>query len=96
MCCVLHVSSAPVSPPRTLFSGLALAIGDQEYHGFLFSNVSHDRGQLVDVAAVEMLRLPQVQDHRGRARFGCKETHVSAERGERREGGGKNRNKVRA
>lgn len=59
------------------FSRLALAIRDQEYHGFLFANVGHDRGQLVDVAAVEMLCLPQVQDHRGWARFGCKETHVS-------------------
>lgn len=76
-CFVLYFSSAPVSPP---FSGLALAIRDQEYHGFLFADVGHDRGQLVDVAAVEMLCLPQVQDHRGRARFGCKETHVSAER----------------
>ena len=66
-------------PPPPLFSGLALAIRDQEYHGFLFADVSHDRGQLVDVAAVEMLCLPQVQDHRGWARFGCKETHVSAE-----------------
>lgn len=64
------------------FSGLALAIRDQEYHGFLFANVGHDCGQLVDVAAVEMLRLPQVQDHRGWARFGCKETHVSAREGE--------------
>lgn len=69
----LHQSLPP-------FSGLALAIRDQEYHGFLFADVGHDRGQLVDVAAVEMLCLPQVQDHRGRARFGCKETHVSAER----------------
>lgn len=75
--CVVFFSSTSVSP---LFSGLALAIRDQEYHGFLFANVSHDRGQLVDVAAVEMLCLPQVQDHRGWARFGCKETHVSAER----------------
>lgn len=72
------MSSVPVS-------GLALAVRDQEYHGFLFADVSHDRGQLVDVAAVEMLRLPQVQDHRGRACFGCKETHVSAAAG-RQEG----------
>lgn len=63
------------------FSGLALAIRDQEYHGFLFANISHDGGQLIDVAAVEMLCLPQVQDHRGWAHFGCKETHVSAEKG---------------
>lgn len=67
------------------FSGLALAIRDQEYHGFLFANVSHDGGQLVDVAAVEMLCLPQVQDHRGWARFGCKETHVSAQNEDRGE-----------
>lgn len=80
-CCVLYFSSAPVSSP---FSGLALAIRDQEYHGFLFANVGHDRGQLVDVAAVEMLCLPQVQDHRGWARFGCKETHVSAAEEQRR------------
>lgn len=71
--CAGLVSSLPL--------GLALAVGDQEYHGFLFADVGHDGSQLVDVAAVEMLRLPQVQDHRGRARFGCKETHVSAERG---------------
>lgn len=75
LCSVLFLCTS-LSP----FSGLALAIRDQEYHGFLFANVSHDRGQLVDVAAVEMLCLPQVQDHRGWARFGCKETHVSAER----------------
>lgn len=67
-------------------SGLALAIGDQENHGFLLANVSHDCGQLVDVAAVEMLRLPQVQDHRGWARFGCKETHVSARDREKKKG----------
>lgn len=73
------------------FSGLAFAIRDQEYHGFLFANVSHDRRQLVDVAAVEMLRLPQVQDHRGWTRFGCKETHVSAEK----QGGGGGRERER-
>lgn len=76
-CCVLYFFLCTSLSP---FSGLALAIRDQEYHGFLFANVSHDGGQLVDVAAVEMLCLPQVQDHRGWARFGCKETHVSAER----------------
>lgn len=61
------------------FSGLAFTIRDQEYHRLLFANVSHDCSQLVDVATVEMLCLPQVQDHRGWARFGCKETHVSVE-----------------
>lgn len=82
VCCVRFLcTSLSLSP----FSGLALAIRDQEYHGFLFANVSHDRGQLVDVATVEMLCLPQVQDHRGWARFGCKETHVSAEERKKRE-----------
>ncbi len=76
--CVLLCSVLFLCTSLSPFSGLALAIRDQEYHGFLFANVSHDRGQLVDVAAVEMLCLPQVQDHRGWARFGCKETHVSA------------------
>lgn len=93
--------SVPVSSPCFFFffiSGLALAIRDQENHGFLLANVSHDCGQLVDVAAVEMLRLPQVQDHRGWARFGCKETHVSARdrenKGGRGGGGGVGRAKI--
>lgn len=68
----------PHFSPISLSSGLAVAIRDQENHGFLFADVGHDGGQLVDVAAVEMLRLPEVQDPRGGARFGCKETHVSA------------------
>lgn len=51
--CVLFLGTS-----LSLFSRLALAIGDQEYHGFLFADVGHDRGQLVDVATVEMLRLP--------------------------------------
>lgn len=95
VCCVpvLFPPSVPVSSPCFLFiifiSGLALAIGDQENHGFLLANVSHDCGQLVDVAAVEMLRLPQVQDHRGWARFGCKETHVSARDKEKKGGEGR-------
>lgn len=76
----LTVLSCP-PPPVSPLGGLALAVGDQEDHGFLFADVRHDGGQLVDVAAVEVLRLPQVQDHRGRTRFGCKEAHVSAERG---------------
>ncbi|TNN28571.1 hypothetical protein EYF80_061279 [Liparis tanakae] len=48
-------------PPR---SGLALPVRHQEDHGLLLADVGHDGGQLVDVAAVEVLRLPQVQDQR--------------------------------
>lgn len=73
--CVLHFPPHQSLP----FSVLAVAVRHQEYHGFLFADVGHYCGQLVDVAAVEMLRLPQVQDYRGWARFGCKETHVPAQ-----------------
>lgn len=43
--------------------GLALPVRHQEDHGFLFANLGHDGRQLVEIAAVEMLRFPQVQDH---------------------------------
>lgn len=82
--CCTHCWTVLYVPPSQSFSGLALAIWDQEYHGFLFADVSHDCGQLVDVATVEMLRLPQVQNHRGRACFGRKETHVSVQRSEKK------------
>lgn len=57
---------------------LALPVGHQEYHGFLFADLGHDGGELVQVAAVEVLSLPEVQDRRRRTGFGREEAHVSA------------------
>ena len=55
LCCFFFPSDQLSSSSS---AGLALSVGDKEYHGFLFADVGHDGGQLVDVAAVEMLCLP--------------------------------------
>lgn len=57
---------------------LALPVGHQEYHGLLFADLGHDGGELVQVATVEVLSFPEVQDRRRGTRFGREEAHVSA------------------